>query len=107
MSEKRRTMADADKASARRFYIGFGIIIAALMFITYTGIPSNFFHDWFVSAGNVKYLSIVSYLAAFIFVFKADQLAFNEKSGGTFGFIAALLVVLSICLSAGFVFDLK
>lgn len=101
------TMKEAEMKAARRFYIGFGVIIAILMFITYAGIPSNFLHDWFVAAPNYKYASIVTYLLAFFWVYRADRLTVGEKSGAVFGIVAGLFLVLSICLSAGFNFDLK
>lgn len=101
------TMKQADKKAARRFYIGFGVIIAILMFITYTGIPSNFFHDWFVLAPWWKYFSVVTYLLAFVWVYRADRLTVGEKSGAVFGIVAGLFLILSIFLSSGFNFDLK
>ena len=103
-----RTEADVQRASARRFYIGFAIIIATLMLITYVNIGNNFFHAWFVNAKSwTKYLSIVTYFLAFFWVYKADSLTVGEKSGGIFGIIAGLFLILSIALSSGFVFDLK
>jgi hypothetical protein len=108
LPDGRRSEGDVQRASARRFYIGFGVIIAILMFITYTGVPSNFFHDWFVNTKSwTKYLSIVTYLLAFFWVYRADQLTVGEKSGAVFGIVAGLFLIASIVLSSGFVFDLK
>lgn len=102
------SMGAADQKSARRFYIGFAVIIAALMLVTYVNIGDNFFHAWFVNAKSwTKYLSVVTYLLAFYWVYKADRLTIGEKSGAIFGIVAGALVIFSIALSAGFVFDLK
>jgi len=101
-------MGDADRASAKRFYIGSAIVIAIVMSMIYFNLPSTFLHNvYYVRSGTVAHIvSLILFIACYFFIIKGSGIAFGEKSGGSYGLIIAVLLGLAIATSAGFNFAL-
>lgn len=101
------TMKEADRKAALRFSIGASIIIVVIALLCYNVIPS-FAGEWHNNAKSwTKDFAFVFFAAALFWIYRANTFAVNEKSSDSFGFVALLLVALGICVSSGFVFDLK
>ena len=108
MSDKKRTMAEADRASSLRFSIGATIIIGFICLICYFPVPHTFFLDWHHNAQSwTKNLAVIPFALALWMVYGAHNATVNEKSSGGYWILVLLLVALGIGVSSGFVFDLK
>lgn len=106
MTEK-RTMADADRASAKRFAIGATVIILLIALLCYNVIHS-FFGDWHNNAKSwTKHLAFIPFGVALWLIYSANKATVNEKISGSYWIAVLILIALGIGVSSGFVFDLK
>lgn len=102
------SMAEADHKSTRLFLIGAGIVIAIIMSMVYLNFPSTFLHTvYYARSGAVAHIaSGVLFAACYYFIYTGWKASWGEKSGGSYGLIAVVLLALAIATSAGFNFSL-
>lgn len=103
LPDGRRSDGDADRASNKRFAIGFTIFIAIVTLLCYTPIFHNFFYAWHANAKSwTKHFAFVPFAAALYAVYKA-----KNASDKSYYLLVLLLIGLGIGISSGLVFDLK
>lgn len=97
------TMKQADAKATRIFVLIFTVITVMIILICYV-IPNDV-HSFVQKTGWTKYLGLLAFGASLVMLFRVHRAALGEKSGASYWLLYGGLLILGICLAAGFNFD--
>lgn len=105
---RKGSMGAADKKSEKLILIGATVVVLLILSMLYFNFPHTFFNDWHKSAADFwKYTGWIPLAASIGWMWFGKDVTFGEKGGKEYGLISILLIVLGICMSCGWNFDLK